>query len=94
MLQESTSKTVLTIDKSLFPYHTYQCVIAAETSVGLGPYGPALVFITHEHSMWSVYLLKRTVCNIIVHRDISHYVRHREQALSLHNIATKPKLKN
>ena len=45
----STSNTSLTIDDNLQPYYTYICVIAAETSVGEGPFGSNISFTTHEY---------------------------------------------
>ena len=47
--QESTSATSLTVDDNLRPYYTYTCVIAAETSVGRGPFSSAISFTTDEH---------------------------------------------
>ena len=47
--QVSTSNTSLTIDDNLQPYYTYICVIAAETSVGEGPFSSNISFTTHEY---------------------------------------------
>jgi hypothetical protein len=46
--QESTSNTSITTNENLHPYHTYKCVMGAETSVGLGPFSSAIFFTTHE----------------------------------------------
>ena len=48
--QRFTSNNTLTISSNLKPYTTYICGIAAETSVGLGPFSPDISFTTHEHS--------------------------------------------
>ena len=48
--QLSTSSNMLTIANNLMPYTTYTCVIAAETSVGLGPFSQNISFTTLEYS--------------------------------------------
>ena len=47
--QVSTSTTTITLDENLRPYYVYTCVIAAETSVGVGPYSSNVSFRTHEY---------------------------------------------
>ena len=51
--QESSSSTSLTIDDDLRPYYTYTCIIAAETSAGLGPFSSSISFTTHEYGRLS-----------------------------------------
>ena len=57
--EKSTSNTSLSIDENLHPYHTYICEIAAETSVGLGPFSVAVFFTTHEDGMYSTAITLR-----------------------------------
>lgn len=45
----STTNTSLTLDSSLRPYRTYTCSMAAETSVGQGPFSSEVNFTTFEH---------------------------------------------
>ena len=47
--QVSTSITSITIDDNLRPYYTYTCIIAAENSVGVGPFSSNVSFTTHEY---------------------------------------------
>ena len=51
IFQESTSNTSHTIDNNLRPYYTYTFEIAAETSVGLGPFSSGISITTHEYGM-------------------------------------------
>ena len=63
--QESTSNTSITTNENLHPYHTYKCVMGAETSVGLGPFSSAIFFTTHEDGKLTImewYTLYRLVC--------------------------------
>ena len=53
--QLPVTATVVTIN-NLRPYHTYTCVIAAETSVGLGPFSAGVSFTTHEDGKSPVFL--------------------------------------
>lgn len=48
--QLRTSNTTITVGYNLRPYYSYTCVIAAETSVGLGPFSSSIDFRTHEYS--------------------------------------------
>ena len=43
----SSTSTNITIT-ALKPYHTYICVVAAQTAVGTGPFGIQLIFVTLE----------------------------------------------
>ena len=43
----TTTSTSLTVN-TLEPYHTYVCIIAAETAAGTGPFGSQLFILTHE----------------------------------------------
>ena len=54
--QLTASTTMLTLN-NLRPYHNYTCVIAAETSVGLGPFSESVYFRTHEDGKTSVLLV-------------------------------------
>ena len=49
--QEFTFSAYLTIDNNLRPYYTYTCAIAAETSVGVGPFSSMISFTTHEYGI-------------------------------------------
>ena len=53
--QLTATTTIFTIN-NLKPYHNYTCVIAAETSVGLGPFSGSISFRTHEDGKTSALL--------------------------------------
>ena len=44
-----SNSTTLTVT-DLKPFSTYICIIAAQTSVGTGPYGPQFILYTPEAS--------------------------------------------
>ena len=43
----SSTSTSVTLT-ALKPYHTYICIVAAQTAVGTGPFGTQLTFLTLE----------------------------------------------
>jgi receptor-type tyrosine-protein phosphatase Q len=47
--QVFTSNTSVTVGDNLRPYDMYTCVIAAETSAGLGPFSSSISFTTDEY---------------------------------------------
>ena len=58
-LNSSTTSLELT---NLRPYRTYWCIIAAATSVGLGPFNITIVETLEDGKFWKVYF---TSCVVI-----------------------------
>ena len=46
----------------LSPYSTYQCMVAASTSVGIGPFTPTLTFETEEDSTYAHFAI---LCHLL-----------------------------